>query len=98
MKQWDVKDVDAGAALSANVKNFAGDVQTLCANLRTKAEECDTLDGTFQMNEQVASYLREIAGHLDKLPETLEEVAKIMDASVAAAISANDAAANGALF
>lgn len=96
--KWNVIDPDAAAALAANTKGCADDIETTCATLQAKAEALEGLDGTFGMNEQVRDYANEIKNIFSGLVEPVRTMGLEMDASVAASNAAVEAAAGHALF
>lgn len=60
--RWNIKDNDAASALATRLTNLgSAEIGELCADMRTKAGEIEEIDGTLELNVQLARYLTEAA-------------------------------------
>lgn len=81
----DIKNTDLAAQKASELDRSADDLQTLCGTLKGVAENVDTLNQTFSLNEQTARYLREVSAELEKIVPELKNVVEKVNAAIKSA-------------
>lgn len=96
--RFDIKDIDAAAALSSRIEHIGEEVAQLCTTAKTKASEAMELDGTMDNNVQVANYLNEAAGLIEGTIEPIQQAGKCLAGIVAMAADFKEQSTRGTLF
>lgn len=82
--RWDVKDNDAASALATRLENLGStEIGELCAEMRKKAEEIEEIDGTLELNVQLARYLSEAADVFASTAEGVQSAGRCLQGIVA---------------
>lgn len=82
--RWDVRDNDAASALATRLTNLgSAEIGELCTDMKTKAGEIEEIDGTLELNVQLARYITEAADVFASTAEGVQAAGRLLQGIVA---------------
>ncbi len=96
--KWNVKDFDAAAALASRLEKIGDEIGEVSQGMQRQAEDIRAIDGTMEMNEQIANYLKEAATVMASTVEGVQDAAKQLSSIVSSGRQMAEHAAKGSLF
>lgn len=96
--QWNVKDFDAAMALATRLESVGNEIGEVSQSMRQQAESIREIDGTMEMNVQIANYLSEAANVMASTIDGIQNAAKQLSAIVSSAEQMAEHANKGSLF
>lgn len=82
--RWDVRDNDAASALATRLENLGStEINELCTGMKQKAEEIEEIDGTLELNVQLARYITEAADVFASTAEGIQAAGRLLQGIVA---------------